>query len=132
MPTTYPSAWLLLSVPFVSSLVVRKVPPLLRLATRMNRLTRPVGLLGLALLCAGLVGVLPSPWGLPLALIGGAVSGYTVFTVGTDTDDGDNWRGPGRPPDDPPPPTGVDGPIDWQSFDHVREQWEREPTGTRR
>jgi hypothetical protein len=121
-----------LSVPFVSWLVVRKVPPLLRLATRMNRLTRPVGLLGLGLLCAGLVDMLPSPWGLPLALLGGAASGYTVFSARTDSDDGDDRRGPGPPPDEPPPPPGVGGPIDWQGFDRLREQWEREPTATPR
>jgi hypothetical protein len=98
----------------------------------MNRLTRPVGILGLGLLCAGLVGLLPSPWGLPVALIGGAVSGYTVFTVRTDTDDGDDWHRPGPPPDEPPPSPGADGPIDWRGFDRLREQWEREPTGARR
>ncbi|MFL5822983.1 MAG: hypothetical protein ACJ764_06020 [Solirubrobacteraceae bacterium] len=128
MPTTYPSAWLLLTVPFLSSLLVRNIPALLRLATRMNRLTRPVGLLGLTLLCAGVVGLLPMPWGLPLALIGGALSGYAVFTAGGDSDAGDDWRQPGEPPDEPPPPPGADDPIDWPGFDRLREEWEREPT----
>ena len=121
MPTTYPSAWLLLAVPFLSSLVVRHSPPLLRLATRMNRFTRPVGAIGLLLLCAGLVGLLP----LPLALLGGAVSGYTVFSAPGDSDGGDDWRRPGPPPEEPPPPSGTDGPIDWQGFDRLREEWER-------
>ena len=128
MPTTYPSAWLLLTVPFLSSLIVSHVPFLLRLATRMNRWTRPVGLFGLTLLCAGLVGLLPSPWGLPLALIGGALSGYTVFSIHRGNEGGEDWREPGPPPDDPPPPPGAEGPIDWQGFDRLREQWEREPT----
>lgn len=99
-----PSAWLLLTLPFLSSLVVRSVPALRALATRMIWLTMPVGIAGLALLSAGLLGLLPKPYGLPLAVLGGIVSGYTVFTLPRSGSDDDDWRRSGPPPDDPPPP----------------------------
>jgi hypothetical protein len=126
---TYPSAWLLLMLPFASSIVLRSVPRLWRLATTMNWLTRPLGTLGLICLFAALFGVLPRPYALPLAIIGGAVSGYTVFSLpGRDSgSDGDDWRRPGPPPNEPPPPPVVGGPIDWQLFDHLRAGWEQRP-----
>lgn len=125
MPTTYPSAWLLLSIPFFSSLLVRKVPFLLHLAIENNRQMRPIGVLGLTLLLAGLVGLLPT-WGLPLALLGGAVSGFAVFSVrGSDSEDDEG--GQARLPDEPPPAPDTDRPIDWRQFDRLRARWERRP-----
>jgi hypothetical protein len=121
----YPSEWLLLTLPFLSSLVVQSVPALRALATRMVWLTLPVGITGLALLAAGLVGLLPKPYALPLAILGGVVSGYTVFTLPRSGSDGDDWRRSGPPPDDPPPPPVPREPLDWEEFDRVRAGWER-------
>ncbi len=120
-----PSAWLLLTLPFLSSLVVRSVPALRALATRMIWLTMPVGIAGLALLSAGLLGLLPKPYGLPLAVLGGIVSGYTVFTLPRSGSDDDDWRRSGPPPDDPPPPPVPREPLDWDEFDRLRTGWER-------
>jgi hypothetical protein len=120
-----PSAWLLLTLPFLSSLVVRSVPALRALATRMIWLTMPVGIAGLALLFAGLLGLLPKPYGLPLAVLGGIVSGYTVFTLPRSGSDDDDWRRSGPPPDDPPPPPVPREPLDWDEFDRLRTGWER-------
>lgn len=139
MLRTYPSAWLLLTLPFFSSIVLRSVPWLWGLATTMNRVTRPIGTLGLACLFAGLFGLVPRPYALPLAILGGAVSGYTVFSLPGkgEGNDGDDWRRPGPPPDEPPQPPVAGRPIDWQLFDRLRTQWERPsvplsaPPGTR-
>jgi len=133
MLASYPSAWLLLTLPFLSSIVVRSVPWLLALATRMNRLTRPLGALGLACLFAGLFGLLPAPGALPVALIGGAVSGYVVFSLPRRDWDGGGggWEGPDPPPPDEPPPLGASGPIDWGMFDRLRAEWEWQPVGRR-
>jgi hypothetical protein len=130
---TYPSAWLLLALPFLSSVVIRSVPCLWNLATRLNWLTRPMGTLGLACLFAGLFGLVPSPYALPLAILGGLASGYTVFSLPGkwDGSDGDDWRRQDPPPDEPPPPPGAGGPIDWQLFDRLRSRWEREPVPAR-
>jgi hypothetical protein len=129
VPSTYPAAWLLLTLPFLSSMTLRSVPWLWGLATRMNRLTRPVGTLGLACLFAVLFGLVPSPYALPVAIVGGALSGYTVFSLPgrRDGSDGDDWRRWDPPPDEPPPPPVAGGPIDWQLFDRLRTQWERRP-----
>jgi hypothetical protein len=129
MLSTYPSAWLLLGLPFVSSMVLGSLPWLWALATTMNQLTRAIGTLGLAALFAGLLGLLPAPYALPVAVLGGAVSGYAMFSlrdIGNGTD-GNGWRRLGPPPDEPPPPPLADGPIDWQVFDRLRTQWERRP-----
>jgi hypothetical protein len=120
----YPIAWALLTLPFLSSLAVRSVPALRRLATKMNRLTMPVGILGLAVLAAGLLGLLPKPYALPLAVIGGVVSGYSVFSLPRSDSDGGDWRGSGPPPDDPPPPPFPHEPLDWNEFDRLRASWE--------
>ena len=123
----------MLMLPFLSSLVLTRVPALRALATGMNWLTRPIGTLGLACLAAGLFGLLPAPYALPVAILGGLVSGYTVFSLPgrDDGSGGDDWRRPGPPPDEPPPPPVADGPIDWRLFDRLRTQWERQPLTTR-
>jgi hypothetical protein len=127
MLRTYPAAWLVLTLPFLSSILVRSVPCLWRLATTINRWTRPIGTFGLACLFAGLLGLLPRPYALPLAVLGGLVSGYTIFSLpGKGSgDDGDDWRRPGPPPDEPPPPPEADGPTDWRLFDRLRAEWEQ-------
>lgn len=132
MLASFPAAWLLLSLPFVSSLVLRSVPCLWRPAATRNRLMQLIGAGGLACMAAGLVGLVHPPAALPLALAGGAVSGYLVFSVPRGSEgDGDGWRGSGPPPDDPPPPPPGDEPIDWTLFDRLRREWERRPVAPR-
>jgi hypothetical protein len=122
---TYPSAWLLLTLPFLSTYVIRGVPPLLRLAGRRNTTMRLIGVAGLAAMAVALIGVVPPAVGLPTMVLGGAVSGFTVFTLPRrDGSDGGDWRRWRPPPDDPPPHT--DQPLDWERFDRTRAQWERQ------
>jgi hypothetical protein len=133
MLSTYPGAWLLLCLPFLSSLVLRSVPCLWRLASALNWFTWPLGVLGLACLFAGLFALIPPPFALPMAIAGGAVSGYVVFSVprrGSGSD-GDDWRRPGPPPDEPPEPPFEGAPIDWDLFDRLRGQWERRAVARR-
>ena len=129
MLRTYPAAWVLVTLPFLSSILLRSVPPLWRLATTRNRWTRCVGTVGLVCLLAGLLGILPPPCALPLAILGGAVSGYAVYSLPRPDSGGndDDWRRPDTPPDAPPPPPSETGPIDWERFDRLRRQWERRP-----
>lgn len=127
MLATYPSAWLLLTLPFLSSCLIRSIPPLLSLAGRRNRTMRAAGMVGMAGLFAGLLGVVPPAVGLPMMVIGGLVSGFTVFTLPRGRgSDGDDWRRWRPPPEDPPPPDTY-GPTDWEQFDRIRAQWERRP-----
>lgn len=125
MLRSYPSAWLLLGLPFLSSLVLRSVPPLFKLASRLNRLTLPIGIAGLAILFACLTGVVPPPYALPLAFISGVVSGYAVFSLRPPEGNDDDWRRGDEPPDEPPQPPGARGPLDWQLFDRLRAEWEQ-------
>ncbi len=126
MLATYPAAWLLLGLPLLSAMVVRSVPWLWRLAWAMNRLARPLGIIGLICLIAALLGAIPPPYALPLALAGGALSGYSVFSLPRtrEDDDGDDWRRGDPPPDEPPPPPLTGATLDWPLFDRLREQWE--------
>jgi hypothetical protein len=124
MLTSYPSAWLLLALPFVSSAVIASVPRLQELIRNRNHVTWPVGLAGLTVLLAGEIGLLPAGSALPVMLLGGVVGGFAMFRQRRDNGDDDDWRRWRRPPDDPPP---LDGPIDWQRFDRLRRQWERRP-----
>jgi hypothetical protein len=127
MLASYPSAWLLLTLPFLSTYVIRGVPSLLALAGRRNATMRLTGVAGLAAMLVALIGVVPPVFGLPVMLVGGAVAGFTVFTLPLNGEsDGDDWRWWHPPPDDPPPP-GTDGPLDWDQFDRIRAHWERQP-----
>jgi hypothetical protein len=128
MLTSYPSVWLLLALPFLSSAVIASVPKLRALSATHNHITWPAGLAGLVVVVAGLVGLLPSAIALPAMLLGGVAGGLAMFRTRSDDDDGDDWRRWRRPPDDPPP---LDGPIDWQRFDRLRRQWERRPLAKR-
>ena len=117
---------LLVALPFISAVVIGLVPSLRRMCARHPRLTRSVGLAGLGLLLAGLVGVLSQPAAFPLTLAGGLVSGFSMFSSrcpGSEGD-GDGWeRRPPSPHGMPPRPRG-DGP-DWEDFDRLRADWER-------
>lgn len=130
MPTGFPLLWLLVALPFVSSIVIVLTPGLQTLCASRTRITWPIGVLGLGLLFSGLIGLLPTAAALPLMLLGGAVSGFSMFWPAprdTDSDDGDDWRRR-PPPEEPPPPVPEgDGPIDWQLFDRLRADWEARP-----
>ena len=125
MLASYPGAWLLLTLPFLSSCFIRCVPALLALAARRNRTMRVVGIAGLATMLVALVG--EPQIGLPIMVVGGVLSGFTVFTLARPDDDGDDWRWGRPPPDDPEPPPPADEPLDWEQFDRLRVQWEHVP-----
>ena len=88
---------------------------------------RLIGMAGLTVLLLALAGVVPPAYGIPMMIFGGAVSGFTVFTLPRPDDGGDDWRRWRPPPDDPPPPPDDGEPLDWQLFDRLRAQWERQP-----
>jgi len=81
--------------------------------------------IGLGCLFAALIGLLSPPLLVPVAISGGAVSGFAMFWVRRDGNDGDNWRWRDPPPDDPPPDPAHQGPIDWELFDRLRAGWAR-------
>ena len=128
MLASFPLAWFLLALPFVSAAIIAQVQPLRQLATKHNWVTWPVGLLSLAVLLAGLMGRIPAVYALPMTVLAGLVAGYSVFwsprtDSGNDDDDDDgHWRPP--PPEEPPPQPIGEGP-DWDRFDRLRRQWER-------
>lgn len=127
MLARYPPAWLLLSLPFLSTYVIRGVPSLLSLAGRRNTSMRLMGAAGLATMLVGLTGAVAPAFGLPMMVLGGVVSGFTAFKrPPKGGSDGDDWRRWRPPPDDPPPPD-ADGRLDWEQFDRIRAQWERQP-----
>jgi hypothetical protein len=117
----------LLLLPFMSTTVIAHSTWLRKLATTHNWITWPLGVAGLGCLTAGLVGVLSGRYALPLTILGGAVSGFSVFSVRRtdDNDDGDDWRRRPPSPDIPPPQPAGEGPIDWERFDRLRGAWER-------
>jgi hypothetical protein len=122
----FPPVLVLLLLPFVSATVIANSAALRKLATTHDRVTWPLGVAGLGCLLAGLVGVLPGRYALPLTILGGAVSGFAVFWVPrTDGGDGDDWRRRRPSPEGPPPEPAGGGPIDWQLFDWQRAEWER-------
>jgi len=107
--------WLLPALPFLSALVIACVRSLWRLTASHPVVTRPIGILRLGcLLLAGLTGLLSPAPGL-LIFLGGAVSGFAMFSVraAAPDDGGDDADLP--PGDDPPPGLRVDAPIDWRS-----------------
>jgi hypothetical protein len=125
MPVTFPGVWLLLLIPFASSGAIGHVRRLGKLTVERHVLTRSLGLLGLGLWAAGLLGVFPPALAMPAVLGGGLLSGFVLFGSGKpgDDDDDDDRRGPPEDNDPPPPPD--DGqPVDWESFDRMRARWE--------
>jgi hypothetical protein len=123
----FPRVLVLLLLPFVSATVVAHSAWLRKLVTTHNRVTWPLGVAGLGCLMAGLVGALSGRYALPLTILGGAVSGFAVFSVRRtdDSDDGDDWRWRSPSPESPPPQPAGDGPTDWELFDRLRAGWER-------
>jgi hypothetical protein len=137
MQPSFSSAWILFVLPFASSGVIAHARPLRRLSTRYNKLTLSIGILGLAAFIAGMVGLLPVSWAVLAVIAGGALAGFSIFSIPPkqtgggeeDSDDGGWGRRP-PPEDEPPPPAGGGGELDWdwQRFDELRALWEREPS----
>jgi hypothetical protein len=128
MVSTFPSAWLLLALPFASAGVIAHARPLRHLSASHHRVTWTVGVVGLCAFLAGLFGLVPARWTLAVVLLGGAVAGFSCFWTRRTDDGGEDWRRPSPPPDDDPPPPGLpDIPIDWQKFDRLRSEWARAP-----
>jgi hypothetical protein len=121
MLTTFPSAWLVLLLPFLSAGVIAHAGPLRRLSAAHHRITWSVGVLGLGGFLASLAGLLPESCTLSAIILGGSVAGYSCFWT-TSTGDGDDWRDSGPRPDDDGPPGLPDVPTDWQRFDRLRAQ----------
>jgi hypothetical protein len=126
--STFPGAWLLLTLPFASAAVIGRARPLRQLSARHHRIMFSLGAVGLFAFLAGLAGLLPTAWTLAGVIFGGAVSGFACFWPARPDEGGDDWRrGWSVPEDDPPPPGRPDTPIDWHEFDRVRAAWERRP-----
>lgn len=128
MFSSFPAAWVLVALPFLSALLISQIHPLRRLAATRYRLTWPLGIAGLGLLFAELVGALPVASDLPVIFLAGAVSGFSLFWPSSGEEPGGSGPG-GRqddPSDDQPPwePLGG-GPPDWERFDRLRAEWER-------
>jgi hypothetical protein len=138
MQPSFSSAWILFVLPFASSGVIAHAGPLRRLSTRYNKLTLSIGILGLAAFVAGMVGLLPVSGAIVAVVVGGALAGFSIFSVPPkqtgggeeESDDGGGWGRRPPPEDEPPPPAGGGGELDWdwQRFDELRAQWEREPS----
>jgi hypothetical protein len=123
---TFPSAWLVLLLPFLSAGVIAHVRPLRRLSAAHHPITWSAGVVGLGGFLAGLAALLPESSTLPAVVLGGAVAGFSCFW--TTNTDGDDWsrRSPTSDGDEPPPGLS-DIPIDWQQFDRLRAGWARRP-----
>lgn len=138
MFSSFPAAWVLVALPFLSGLLISQIRPLRELAVSRYRVTWPLGIAGLLLLSAELIGVLPST--VPVILVAGAVSGFSLFWPlrREDSDGpggGDGRQGPPRddpPRDDGPPPAPLGHHwADWDRFDRLRADWERPPSPRR-
>jgi hypothetical protein len=146
MFSSFPAAWVLVALPFLSALLISQIRPLRELAATRYRVTWPLGIAGLVLLFAELIGALPAASALPVMLLAGAVSGFSLFWP-TRGEDGpgpgsgsgdDDWRGEGPPRGGPPrgdgPPLAPLGHRwpDWEQFDQLRAEWGRRPSSPRR
>jgi hypothetical protein len=124
---TFPLVWLVLALPFGSAAVIARAQPLRGLAARHHRITWTIGVSGLCAFLAGFVGLLPTAWAAQAVLVGGAISGFACFWPTRPDDGGDDWRRWVPAPDGDRPPPGLPNiMIDWQQFDHLRAQWERQ------
>jgi hypothetical protein len=127
---SFPAAWLLVALPFVSALVISQIRPLRRLVERRDRIAWMLGVGGLGLLFAGETGLLPATSALPVMLVAGGVSGFALLWPprrDRGGSDGDDWlRDP--PQAGPPPSPSGHRPPDWAQFDRLRAKWERRPT----
>jgi len=133
MQPSFPTAWILFVLPFASSGVIAHTRPLRKLSTRYNRSTLMIGIIGLVAFVAGMVGLLPVFWGILAVAAGGALAGFSIFSLppqeggnddGPDREDGGGWGRRPPPEDEPPPPAGGGGELDWEHFDRLRAQWE--------
>ena len=79
MFSSFPAAWVLVALPFLSALVISQIRPLRELALTRYRLTWPLGIAGLGLLFAELIGALPAASALPVIFLAGTVSGFSLF-----------------------------------------------------
>ncbi len=124
MFSSFPAAWVLIALPFISALLISQIQPLRELAVTRYPLTWPLGVLGLILLIAELIGALPAASALPVMFLAGAVSGFSLFWPSRGEERG--GPGPARGHDDGPPfkPLGS-GPLDWERFDRLRAEWGR-------
>lgn len=134
MLASFPLAWFLLALPFISAAIIAQVKPLRRLAAEYNRITWRVGVCSLVLLLVGLMADTSAAWSLPLIVLAGLGAGFAVFRSrpeGEDDDDDDDgrWR---RPPPDDRPPDPIGGGPDWELFDRLRRRWERPRVPQRR
>jgi hypothetical protein len=134
MQPSVSSAWIVFVVPFASCGVFAHTRPLMKLSTGHTRLTRSVGVLGVAAFIAGLAGWLPLSWAIVAAAAGGAFAGLSIFSVppsdqggDEESDNGGGWGRRPPPEDEPPPPPRHGGALDWEQFDSLRAQWERTP-----
>jgi hypothetical protein len=125
----FPLAWLLLALPFVSAGVIGRVRPLRQLSARHHRISWAVGAVGLCTFLAGFIGLLWVGWAGLAVLLGGAISGLASSWPTRPDDDGDDWRRWANAPDDGPPRP-PEHRIDWQEFERLRGQWERDPRVT--
>jgi hypothetical protein len=133
MQPGFPSVWILFVLPFASSGVIAHARPLRKLSTRHNRFTLSVGFVGLGAFVAGMVGLLPAAWAILAVVAGGALVGFSIFSLppkhtgGEEgpPDDGGGWGRRPPPEDEPRPPVGGGGELDWDQFDQLRAQWER-------
>jgi hypothetical protein len=139
MFSSFPAAWVLVALPFLSALLISQIQPLRQLAVTRHHVTWPLGVVGLLLLFAELIGALPST--IPVILLAGAVSGFSLFWPLRREEGGGAGEGGSRedPPSDRPPrddgpplaPLGQRWP-DWERFDRLRSEWERRPSPPRR
>jgi hypothetical protein len=135
MPPTFPSAWILFVLPFASSGVIAHARPLRKLSSKYNRVTLTIGVAGLGAFIAGMVGLLPVSWAILAVVAGGALAGFSIFSLppkkrdsGDEGSDDGGWGRRPPPEDEPPPPSGGGGELDWEQFDTLRAQWERAPS----
>jgi hypothetical protein len=135
MQPSFPSVWILFVLPFASSGVIAHARPLRKLSTRHNRFTISVGIVGLGAIAAGMVGLLPVSWAILAVVVGGALAGFSIFSLPAKNtggeqgppEDGGGWGRRPPPRDQPPRPAGGGGELDWDHFDQLRAQWECTP-----
>src|ERR1700761_5692283 len=134
MFSSFPAAWVLVALPFLSALVISQIRPLRELALTRHRRTWPVGIAGLVLLFAELIGALPAASALPVIFLAGTVSGFSLFWPLREERGGfgESGRRHGPPVDDPPRDDGPPRPgqrcPDWERVDRHRADWDRPPS----
>jgi hypothetical protein len=82
----------------------------------------PLSFLGIAVWCIALVGVLPKPAALPVAVVGGVVAGLAFLRAAPNARRPDDDDGSVTPAVRAAVPQASK--LDWLYFDQLREQWE--------